>query len=331
MKKQSAERDDGSNSMDRISQLPEAILQHILYFLSQKEAAQTCVLSKAWLHRWSTRPNFEFREKCFNGTKQSFLSLVNKTLQGYHDQKLCIQEFLIGMSTADSESVSLLEKWIPIVILNMGVKTFSLYFDSRSWAYFDLPSVVFEAESLQDLYLKRCKFNQKAPDKVLFNHLKTLSLTYVYIAEKTFQKIISSCPLIEFVALHSCEGLRTIKVNKLHNLKNFDFSNYEKYREEDSSIEFDVPTLETIRIVGSANWFHHHNYFPRLKSLYLSRVRLSNNSFDNLSCDFPSLEDSFISLVKLIINKSFILVLFFYLYINLGEVLNEHIFLAASS
>ncbi|KAK6161540.1 hypothetical protein DH2020_004921 [Rehmannia glutinosa] len=114
-------------SMDRISELPQAILHHILSFLSQDEAAETSLLSKSWNCVWSTRPNIEFREKWFHGDKEKFMSVLNKTLQGYRDQNLCVHEFLVEMSRVDSEIVLLLEKWIPRVVLNMGVKKFSLY------------------------------------------------------------------------------------------------------------------------------------------------------------------------------------------------------------
>ncbi|KAK6161586.1 hypothetical protein DH2020_004967 [Rehmannia glutinosa] len=224
------------------------------------------------------------------------MSILDKTLQGYHDQKLCVQEFLVWMSNVDSESVLVLPKWIPRVVIDMGVKTFLLHYYLENSTYFDFPSVVFEAKSLEELYLERCKLGGlKAPDKVLFSHLQTLYLTRVYITDETFQKIISSCPLIEYMFLFNCEGLRTIKMNKLHNLQEFDFRDHNDRsieEEDDRSIEIDAPTIETIIILGCPNWFHHHMYFPHLSYLYMEKVRLcSKSSFDFLSCNLPYLED----------------------------------------
>ncbi|KAK6161526.1 hypothetical protein DH2020_004907 [Rehmannia glutinosa] len=300
MAKQAAKRrrkeEDGSIiSMDRISELPQHILQHILSFLSQREAIQTCVLSKSWRYLGSTRPRFRVSEEYgFKGNKETFLAFLDKTLQGYNDQKLCIREFIVWMSMVDSESVSLLEKWLPMITLNMGVKILNLKFLSEASPYFDVPSIVFEAGSLQKLYLGRCKLNQNSSDKVLFKHLQTLDLSQVYIADETFDKIISSCPLIEDLGLHGCEGLKTIKVNKLHKyLKDFDFFGYELYKEheDDTSIEIDAP-IEAIKIEGCRNWFHHHNYyFSNLKYLCLNKVRLSTKSFDYFSRNFPCLEE----------------------------------------
>ncbi|KAM0930797.1 hypothetical protein ACQ4PT_000716 [Festuca glaucescens] len=41
---------------DRISALPDAVLQHVLTFLQAKEAAQSCVLARRWLHLWKSLP-----------------------------------------------------------------------------------------------------------------------------------------------------------------------------------------------------------------------------------------------------------------------------------
>ncbi|KAK6153800.1 hypothetical protein DH2020_013439 [Rehmannia glutinosa] len=298
--------------MDRISQLPEAILHHILSFLSQNEATQTCLLSKSWRYVWSTRPNIEFLEEDWlkknklryvwppirpkfleQENKVAFLSVLDKTLQGYYDQKLRIQEFHMKILKLDSDTILLIEKWISIVMVNMGVKTFNLYLISNPWEFFALPSVVFKAESLQKLYLYGCKLIQKPLDKVLFKHLQTLHLTRVYIDDEIFHKIISSCPLIEVVGLDRCEGLRTIKVNKDHNLKEFNFSDVPWYiKDDDCSIEIDVQTLVTIEILGCGHWYHPHKYLPRLKSLCLINVKLASWPFDVLSGNYlPSLED----------------------------------------
>ncbi|KAK6161542.1 hypothetical protein DH2020_004923 [Rehmannia glutinosa] len=297
-KKPAAQRgEDGSKSMDRISNLPQPILHHILSFLSQKEAIQTCVLSKSWRYLGSTRPNIEFCESHFrSGRKkekeETFLSVLDKTLQGYHDQKLSIRKFVVEMPMVDSRPISFLEKWIPIVILDMGVKSFSLSFRLQESEYFDLPSIVFEAESLQELYLERCELN--SIDNVMLKHLQTLCLQRVYITEETFEKILSSCPLIENVSLLGCKGFKSIKVNKPHNLNYFAFNDtYELYKKQDNviRIEIDVQTIKTIRIVGCLNWIHHHIYFPHLSCLFLSRVSLSSESFGFFSCNFPSLEN----------------------------------------
>ncbi|XP_012845988.1 PREDICTED: F-box/LRR-repeat protein 13-like [Erythranthe guttata] len=242
MKKANRE-DVGSNPMDRISELPKHILQRILYFLSQKDAVRTSVLSKSWRNIWCTRPNLDLSDINFKKFKQEFLSTVEKNLQRYCDRRMCLEEFGLRMFLGNHESVSLLEKWIPS-LKNMGVKEFRL---SIYWKYSrQLPSVVFEAESLQDLHVEGFMLDQTTIGRnVLSKHLKNLHLEKVDIEDGVFQKIISSCPLIETLSLESCERLRNIKVNTLLRLKKFYF---ESAPHEKCSIEIHPASLETIKI-----------------------------------------------------------------------------------
>ncbi|EYU30195.1 hypothetical protein MIMGU_mgv1a023850mg, partial [Erythranthe guttata] len=275
--------------MDRISELPKHILQRILYFLSQKDAVRTSVLSKSWRNIWCTRPNLDLSDINFKKFKQEFLSTVEKNLQRYCDRRMCLEEFGLRMFLGNHESVSLLEKWIPS-LKNMGVKEFRL---SIYWKYSrQLPSVVFEAESLQDLHVEGFMLDQTTIGRnVLSKHLKNLHLEKVDIEDGVFQKIISSCPLIETLSLESCERLRNIKVNTLLRLKKFYF---ESAPHEKCSIEIHPASLETIKIEFADVSFPKGAEFHSLNSLYMNNVILS--SFDDFSsCKFPSLDNLVIS------------------------------------
>ncbi|EYU30197.1 hypothetical protein MIMGU_mgv1a024274mg, partial [Erythranthe guttata] len=262
--------------MDMISELPKHILQRILYFLSQKEAVRTSVLSKSWGNIWCTRPNLDFLFNNFRDNKQEFLNTVEKNLQRYCDQRMCLEEFSLRIILDNHESVSFLEKWIP-TLKNMGVKKFRL---SIYWKYSrQLPSVVFEAESLQDLHMEGFTLDQTTIGRnVLSKHLKRLLLVKVEIEDGVFQKIISSCPLIEILLVKSCKTLRNIKVNNLLRLRKFHFSSRP---DEKCSIEIHPASLETINIGHADVLFPKGAEFQNLKSLCLNHVMLT--SFDNFS------------------------------------------------
>ncbi|KAL7097084.1 hypothetical protein ACP275_10G120800 [Erythranthe tilingii] len=50
----------GGYEEDDISDLPQGLLQRIVYFLSQEEVVRTSILSKSWCYVWCTRPNLDF-------------------------------------------------------------------------------------------------------------------------------------------------------------------------------------------------------------------------------------------------------------------------------
>ncbi|KAL7149586.1 hypothetical protein ABFS83_05G051300 [Erythranthe nasuta] len=296
--KKAKREDEGNNS--RISNLPKDILHRILYFHSQEDAARTSLLSKSWRYVWCTRPNLDFSDNNFKGNKNNFLSVVDKTLQLYRDQNLCLMEFHLSISLTynwDSTSVPFLEKWIPLLAI-MGVKEFrfSIFSNHGFRMMRNLPSVVYKAESLNFLRLERCNLVQYIPENIPFVRLQVLRLQTVSIEQEIFDKIISSCPLLTTMWFQECKGLTTIKLEtKLHkHLKHFTFISNDRYIEEKRCIEIDIPTLETIKINGSKIRVNIRK-FGNLKSLTLKRVEIySNNSIEQshqlLIDDAPNME-----------------------------------------
>ncbi|CAN0829858.1 hypothetical protein LINGRAHAP2_LOCUS1234, partial [Linum grandiflorum] len=66
--------------VDRISQLPAKIIHLILHSLdSHKSAARTSILSRTWLHLWTTYPYVEFKDIGVNF--ESFASATSKRLR----------------------------------------------------------------------------------------------------------------------------------------------------------------------------------------------------------------------------------------------------------
>ncbi|CAA0833926.1 F-box/LRR-repeat protein [Striga hermonthica] len=275
---------------DRISELPIPILHHILCFLSQKEAVRTCLLSKQWRHIGSTRPNLDFSEEWFDDSQERFASVVDRTLQGYRDQNLSIHKLHLDLSSSESRPVvSLLDKWIPIIAA-LNIKAFKLNILSYTRPYYNLPSAILAAESLEELHLRKCRLSPV--ESLRFKCLRTLTLEFVQVDGRTFEKITSGCPLLRRLFLTSCEGLRNIRLSEasLPELTHFELYDYKGI--EGRSIEIDVPNIETVSIVGGQRvWSHRQSefLFSRLTSLSLYGVILSSESFDLLSFGCPTL------------------------------------------
>jgi hypothetical protein len=50
---------------DRISKLPDAVLNHILSFLPTKHVVATGILSTRWRYLWTSVPNLDFKNSRF--------------------------------------------------------------------------------------------------------------------------------------------------------------------------------------------------------------------------------------------------------------------------
>ncbi|KAL3634853.1 hypothetical protein CASFOL_021907 [Castilleja foliolosa] len=295
MNKQSAKRredDDGSAiAIDRLYQLPQPILHHILSLLSQRDAVRTSVLSKSWRYLWHGRLNVEFRDNWF-ARKTEIWPFLDKTLQRYLDQNLSLQKFLVDINHYNVDFV-LLRKWIPVFIMNMGVRSLSLIFhwNRTNTIVFPRPLVIFQSESLVELHLQGCDLSTlKSTDNVMLYNLQTLRLHYVYVTDELFEKIISGCPLIENLDLLECTGLKSIKLHKHHNIKDFDCS----VNDDQTIIDFEDPhPLESVRIRNCLNCYlrHKNMHFTHLKSLDLYKVHLPAETFDKFSSFFPCLSE----------------------------------------
>ncbi|KAM0941648.1 putative F-box domain-containing protein [Dioscorea sansibarensis] len=63
--------------IDRISELPDALLFQILSFLQMQDAMQVCCVSTRWKHLWKSVPCIDFTKEKIQ-TAAEFIRAVNK-------------------------------------------------------------------------------------------------------------------------------------------------------------------------------------------------------------------------------------------------------------
>ena len=143
---------DRIGMVDRISELPDFIIHHIMSYLSTLEATQTCVLSKRWNHLRSSYPILDFDQIYFLGDLAKrqpylnsfnvrekrryckrtvkFIGYVDASLLRFCELKVSMQKFRLSMRLFDVEGVtSLLDKWIGLAVasevkeLDLNVQT----------------------------------------------------------------------------------------------------------------------------------------------------------------------------------------------------------------
>ncbi|XP_071723867.1 FBD-associated F-box protein At4g10400-like [Rutidosis leptorrhynchoides] len=179
-----------SDSLDRISKLPDEVLSRILSHLPTKEAVKTSVLSKRWEYIWTSTPNLEFSDK---------LLLYNEIVMF----KEYVHSVLSNHSGSTIEKCSLLWKsgrysdhryaWI-CAVLYCGIQEFHL----QSWMDFeDLPWCMFTSKSLVSLKIEG-RFVLNLPRCVCLLNLKILHLdSVIYVDDASAKKLFSGCPCLQ--------------------------------------------------------------------------------------------------------------------------------------
>ncbi|GJU41727.1 F-box protein-like protein [Tanacetum coccineum] len=94
--------------LTQLEDIPDDLIQHIQSLLPVKQAARTCVVSKSWLHAWSTNPTLRFRQYVHLPGKQTtkYMNMIDTTLQRYFRYNIPITCFKLQMVIDDDELAS---------------------------------------------------------------------------------------------------------------------------------------------------------------------------------------------------------------------------------
>ncbi|KAM0045025.1 putative FBD domain, leucine-rich repeat domain superfamily, F-box-like domain superfamily [Helianthus debilis subsp. tardiflorus] len=202
--------------MDRISKLPVGIIETILCLLPIQEAARTSILSKEWRYHWIKIPKLVFIEDQFQvSTDRAELSVSNKPSKRRKMAKrskffhaICqvllihegpIHEFTLEMQV-DNSCVD-----IDHILLHLSkkntVKMLKLELDDMYDGY-RLPFSFFSFRQVTEMYLYDCTLFHD-PSSYEFPCLTTLYLRRISTYDKTLIRLLSSCPSLKRLSLHS--------------------------------------------------------------------------------------------------------------------------------
>ncbi|KAK1382011.1 hypothetical protein POM88_019746 [Heracleum sosnowskyi] len=191
---------------DRISQLSDDLIDHILSYVSSDLAVQTMVLSKRWLNLWTTLSCLNFKRPVSAGNYENFVTnfLENRNQQCvlskfsfdcYSGARKILSICLDYALCHKVEHLSIC--WVdladyPCRINFACVKTLHLKLceNLRMLNFWTLPS-------LTSFYLKTSRIGQV----LRFENLKELTLDLMYPEKPTEETITINCPKLQSLTL----------------------------------------------------------------------------------------------------------------------------------
>ncbi|KAE9460098.1 hypothetical protein C3L33_07988, partial [Rhododendron williamsianum] len=228
---------------DRLSELPDSLLLHILSLLpSFNQVIRTGTLSKRWLHLWTFVPNLVFTRSSSNPKK--FVSGVSKTLTQSRVSKVEKFSILVPYSAAFSSDV---DSWLLFAERNSAADLSLRFFNSMPGNVYTLPQVMCKNSRLNVLELANCVV--KPVGLVSWNALKRLYFYGVMLSDAAMEGIVSGCPVLEI--LHVCRYVfKGLKVRS-RSLQELVLSGYVHHFDEDDCnayLEISAPNLRTLTI-----------------------------------------------------------------------------------
>ncbi|KAI3867069.1 hypothetical protein MKX03_007346, partial [Papaver bracteatum] len=201
--------DCNGEDYDRLSNLPESLIHHILSLIDMKYSVQTSVLSKRWRYMWTPlrtlSMNYDYStHRNLHGDVDDYMYFVERVLM-LRDNACDIQKFhlICHKYLAPFTEINFpLDTWmLGAVRRNVQDLLLDLPLPEESM----LPPCIFTCKSLTKLVLCCDSYNQamvtlpKSFDLPNLKSLKLKGLT-IYDIDLT-NKFLSSCPVLESLAI----------------------------------------------------------------------------------------------------------------------------------
>ncbi|PWA47984.1 F-box domain, Leucine-rich repeat domain, L domain-like protein [Artemisia annua] len=240
------------DATDRISQVPEFIIHHIMSFLdSPKKRVRMSVLSKDLFAITASDPILDFDIRKFgefipfdpsnNGNfRDKFFKYVEYTTSRFCQQNVSAHTIKLIAEVWDATHVDILDRCLELVLLK-GVQVLVVNIKngvsllSSSIPRYHVPNQLLSASSLTSFTLRGCEMpSSLMVDPLKFKSLKLLQLEYLHLDEELIKYRTTNCTLLEELLVKFCYGFKRFCVYGLQNLKKVEIV---------SGVEFDDPLL----------------------------------------------------------------------------------------
>ncbi|MBA0742626.1 hypothetical protein Gogos_015665 [Gossypium gossypioides] len=194
-------------SSDRISQLPDVLIHHILSFLSTKEAMATSILSKRWLWVWTSVPILDLQDTPFCRTDPNlhFRQFVDHVL--ILNKTVSLDKFCLKFNLVDHPSYVKTWFWDAV---SRDVKELNISIHgTESFPFLKLPFALFTAKTLHVLKLSH-GVELHVPGTVSLPCLKVLNLVWIkYTNDESVSRLFAGCYVLQELVLHKHAGDNT--------------------------------------------------------------------------------------------------------------------------
>ncbi|PWA81243.1 F-box domain, Leucine-rich repeat domain, L domain-like protein [Artemisia annua] len=238
------------DTTDRISELPECIIENILLRLDHpKERVRVSVLSKKWFDLTASLPVLEFSSSdfwkncgrlCSSDVRDSFYKYIEHTVSIFCRQQNVMNAHTFKVCTEYWSTIAELKiiNACLELILQKGVKALEIMIQGSTYR---LPDILTSASSLTSLKVYHCMLPSSLMVEVAnFKSLKVLQLNNVHLDPLVIKHLTASCPLLEELIVKFCYGLKKFCVyGQLQNLKKAHFFS----KGEFERIDIETPNL----------------------------------------------------------------------------------------
>ncbi|CAN6905260.1 unnamed protein product [Brassica oleracea var. botrytis] len=286
--------------MDRVSNLPDELLCHILSFFSTKEAALTTVLSKRWRNLFVSGPNLDFDDSEFlhpeEGKRErgrildSFMEFVDRVLA----LQLTSTINKVSLKCRTGVDANRVDHWI-YNALARGVTDLDLcivFGSSRYWLY----PRGFESRKLVKLKIGSGIDLGWCTGSIYLPMLKILVLESVeFCAGYKLKMLLPACPALEELEMYDVKGLDSNETVSSASLKNLIIKSS---LVSSGSFSFDTPRLVYL---GYSDFIPEDYPLANLQNLSEARINISLTDDQVERARFPNeYDDEYDDAVRLV-------------------------------
>lgn len=241
------------SSVDRISMLPDELLELILSHLTFKEKIATSILSRRWRYLWTSTNRLDFdgieslrrlASRAENGTsaleeeKLKYVSWVNHVLESRKESD--IEDFKVCFNLCKNDE-GCIDKWLRYA-LERKVQTLELnltdegFVRSKANGYYVFP--------YRFLYVVK----ENCSNSIHFKQLRKILLNQVDVDGETLEFFLHNCSLLEDLSVSCSTALSTLRViGPIHSLKRLEISSCRNL----NSLEISDVNLVYLKYSGS--------------------------------------------------------------------------------